>query len=130
MLTIEASVMDALLAETSLAHPLECCGILLGEHNHITAIQPAANVHPQPQTHFEIDPQTLVDAHRAGRNGGPQVLGYYHSHPTTVPEPSATDAAMAAQDGSIWAIIGQGEIIFWRDRNDGFAQLSYSILDG
>jgi len=62
------------------------------------------------------------------RKGGPQVIGYYHSHPTGPAHPSQTDRAMAAGDGMIWAIIGaEGEITFSRDGADGFEALSYSV---
>lgn len=117
-----------MVREARAAVPRECCGILLGEAANITGIAPAANVHPTPETHFEIDPQALVDAHRTARSGGPHVVGYYHSHPHSAPEPSATDKAMAARDGSIWAIIGEaGDITFWKDGEAGFEPLSYTV---
>ncbi|MCB2088439.1 MAG: Mov34/MPN/PAD-1 family protein [Sphingomonadaceae bacterium] len=124
---VVARLVDQLLAESATTHPHECCGLLLGQGARITAIQPAANVHPQPETHFEIDPQALIDAHRAARQGGPQVLGYYHSHPVGGAEPSATDGAMAAGDGRIWAIIAADRVNFWRDGEEGFEALSYSV---
>lgn len=90
---------------------------------------PAANVHPDPLGHFEIDPQALVDAHRAARAGGPDLIGYYHSHPTGIAEPSATDRAQASGDGRVWAIVGGGDVTFWRDDEHGFVKLSYVIDD-
>lgn len=109
------------------AAPEECCGILMGFGKQITEIVPARNVHPNPRTHFEIDPQALIDAHRAARQSGPQVIGYYHSHPNGPALPSATDRAMAARDGRIWVIIGTGgELRLWRDGEGGFEPLSYS----
>ena len=115
-------------SEASRAHPHECCGILLGEGDRITAIRPARNVHPRPATHFEIDPQALIDAHRAERGGGPKVLGYYHSHPTGLPEPSATDKASASGDGRIWAIISGDAVRLWRAENR-VAVIVYSLED-
>ena len=98
-----------------MAHPCECCGLLLGGDERITEIGPATNVHPTPETHFEIDPQALVDAHRAARAGGAQVVGYYHSHPNGFAEPSATDRVAASGDGRIWLIIAAGSINGWKD---------------
>nr|WP_305959662.1 M67 family metallopeptidase [Aurantiacibacter sp. 219JJ12-13]MDP5262769.1 M67 family metallopeptidase [Aurantiacibacter sp. 219JJ12-13] len=115
--------------EAARAHPHECCGILLGQGDTISAALPARNVHPAPQAHFEIDPQALIDAHRAARVGGPQVLGYYHSHPTGSPRPSKTDWAEAAHDGAVWAIVGRNEIGWWRDAPRGFAELPYRVLN-
>jgi len=106
----------------------ECCGLLLGRER-IEEIRPAANVAAEPRHRFEIDPQALIDAHRAARDGGPQVIGYYHSHPTGPAEPSATDRAMASGDGRVWAIVGTDGVTFWRDDEHGFVALSYTVED-
>ncbi|MCH2486578.1 MAG: M67 family metallopeptidase, partial [Erythrobacter sp.] len=89
-LTVTRQAIAHMLAEAERAHPHEACGLLLGQGERITAIRPAANVHPEPARFFEIDPQALIDAHRAARDGDLQVLGYYHSHPNGLAEPSAT----------------------------------------
>jgi proteasome lid subunit RPN8/RPN11 len=124
---VSSDVVEHLHAEAEAAHPEECCGILLGEGGAIVAIVPARNVHPEPARHFEIDPQALVDTHREARSGGPQVLGYYHSHPNGLSRPSATDRAMAAADGAIWAIIAAGRITLWRSGDAGFEALPYDV---
>lgn len=123
------SITDQILAEAAAAHPRECCGILLGDGETIGALQPARNVHPAPETHFEIDPRALIDAHRAARGEGPRIMGYYHSHPHGPAEPSATDRAMATRDGRVWAIAGEGEVRFWRDGERGFEPLSLRVID-
>jgi len=125
---VSREVVLALVADARDAHPRECCGILLGEGARIETFVPTANVHPEPERHFEIDPQALIDAHRAARQGGPQVLGYVHSHPNGLARPSATDAAAASADGRVWVIIANGEVTFWRDGDDGFAALPYRIV--
>lgn len=128
---VTSLVIAAMRRAAAQAHPEEACGILLGKDKGegacITALLPAPNVHSNPKTHFEIDPQTLVDAHRAAREGGPLVLGYFHSHPIGEAHPSATDEEMAAGDGAIWAIAGSGEIRFWSSNPKGFEPLSPSI---
>lgn len=124
---VASRVLAQIAAEARAAHPRECCGILLGQGARITAAQAARNVHPRPETHFEIDPQALIDAHRAARTGGPQVLGYYHSHPAGDPRPSATDRAMASGDGRVWAISGQGGIAFWHDAEGGFHPITHRV---
>lgn len=130
MLRINRSAVDAILEQARQNHPRECCGILLGADGRVERLAPASNVHPEPDRFFEIDPQILIDSHRAAREGGPQVVGYYHSHPTGPAAPSATDIQMAAGDGMIWAIIGHGEVRFWRDSKSGFEPLSYTLIDG
>ena len=83
---VASGVIDRILREAGKAHPREACGILLGEGDRISDCVATRNVHPAPATHFEIDPQALIDAHRASRKGGPQVIGYYHSHPEGNPD--------------------------------------------
>jgi len=140
---VSRSAIERMLSETARAYPKECCGILLGSADFLAAALPARNVHPAPDTHFEIDPRALIDAHRAARAGGPQVVGYYHSHPDGPAAPSATDLKMAAQDGRVWAIIGASDIgetrtaptgidatekiKFWRDTRQGFAPVTYEV---
>lgn len=126
-ITVTSAVLDALLAQARAAHPREACGLLFGSGPTIISHRPAGNVHPKPQSHFEIDPQVLIDAHRAMRGGGPQLAGYYHSHPSGPPKPSATDRAMAAPDGMIWAIVGEGCVTLWRAGEDGFEPLPYRL---
>ena len=120
---VTSEALGAMRAHAAAALPHEACGVLLGEGERITEARPAANVHPAPETHFEIDPQALIDAHRAARVGGPQVIGYYHSHPRGPAQPSATDRASASGDGKVWAIIAGDDARFWRDGEQGFAAL-------
>lgn len=92
----------------------EICGLLFGEERRIDAILPGANIAADPTRHFELDPAMLLRAHRAARGGGPKVIGHYHSHPSGQPVPSATDAACATADGSLWLIVGDGAARLWR----------------
>lgn len=128
-LEVSRDVIAQALASARAAHPRECCGILLGEGQRITALAAARNVDPAPETHFEIDPQALIDAHRSARTGGAQIAGYYHSHPAGQASPSPRDQERSARDGSIWAIIADGAVTFWRDGEEGFEALPYRILE-
>ena len=126
---VTRDVLEALREAATRADPCEACGLLLGESAQVTGFVETANVHSTPRTHFEIDPQALIDAHRAARSGGPKLMGYFHSHPHGASEPSQTDQDMAPGDGKLWAIAGEGEIRFWRDGNEGFEQVSYAVAD-
>ena len=130
-LLVTSRALDAIRDHAARAAPDECCGLLLGHDGRIDEARPAANVHPEPRIRFTIDPQALIDAHRAARGEGPALLGYYHSHPHGPPAPSATDRAMAAGDGRVWAIAGGLEagwpVLFWRSAGSGFAALSYAL---
>jgi proteasome lid subunit RPN8/RPN11 len=119
-LAVTSGVIATLLEESARAAPEECCGLLLGEGAWITQAMPAENVAEDRLTRFEIDPMALLSAHKAARAGGPQVLGYYHSHPSGHPVPSATDCDHASGDARVWAIVSGGDVAFWRDGEGGF----------
>ena len=127
-LRVTREALARMRAEAEAAAPDECCGLLLGIGT-IDEARPAVNVAPEAGSRFEIDPQALVDAHRAARRGGPEVIGYYHSHPAGPSAPSATDSAMASGDGKVWAIVGETGVTFWRDGENGFAALPYVVED-
>ena len=119
-----------LVEEAARAHPLECCGLLLGKGVRVLEIRAAANVHADPERHFEIEPAALIAAHRAARSGGLHVLGYYHSHPNGLAQPSTADQASASGDGRIWAIVAGGAVTWWRDLPEGFAALPTRFVAG
>jgi desampylase len=126
---IAPGLLDRLLAEARAAHPEECCGLLLGMDGAIESILPAANVAADRRRHFEIDPATLLAAHRHARAGGPQVVGYYHSHPGGAPQPSATDREHSTGDLRIWAIVAAAQVAFWRDTVNGFITVACREVD-
>jgi len=127
---VTRGVIATLLAESARAAPEECCGLLLGTDERIYEVLPAANVAQDPLTRFEIDPMTLLAAHKAARGGGAQVLGYYHSHPAGHPVPSATDCDHASGDHRVWAIVSGDEVGWWQDRDGGFVRLTALFAGG
>ena len=130
-MTIEVTsgVMATLIHEARAAGQHECCGLLLGHAERIDMAVPAANVSQRPDVQFEIDPQALFATHKAARSGGRQLLGYYHSHPTGHPIPSATDCEHSTGDLRVWAIVARGEVAFFQDCGKGFTPLSCRIVE-
>lgn len=127
---LTSAVHTGLLAEAARCWPHEACGLLLGDDIEvISQMEICANVHPHPATHFEIDPASLIAAHRRARLGGVKLIGYYHSHPDGDAVPSSVDRAMASGDGRIWAIIGRGKVVLWRDALHGFEPVSHMLRD-
>jgi len=126
---VTRAALAEMRAAAARAAPDECCGLLLGRSDMVEEVREAANIAQDRRRHFEIDPQALVDAHRAARSGGPEVIGYFHSHPAGSATPSATDRALATGDNRLWAIVGADGVTFWRDEEEGFIQLSYAVED-
>ena len=129
-LRVARSVIATMLSEAARAMPEESCGLLLGSEDWIEAAALTHNVHPTPLSHFEIDPAALIAAHKAAREGGSQVAGYWHSHPSGSTVPSLTDRASANGDGKVWAIVAGDEVRFWRDLPDGFEPLPSRVVAG
>jgi desampylase len=113
-LTISRQHLQQLNIWAEEAHPLECCGLLLGEGSSVLDIVRADNVSPAPERNFEIDPSVLIAAEKAAREGKQSILGYFHSHPNGVCEPSVSDAQQANRDGRYWVILAAGKATAWR----------------
>lgn len=129
VLDVTSGAIATVLEEAAKAHPQEACGLLLGRAGRIARAVPAANVHASPERHFEIDPRALIAAHKAERAGGEELIGYYHSHPTGHPLPSATDCEHSG-DGRIWAIAAGGVVHWYRDVGGSFETLPTRLVDG
>ncbi|MEC3949322.1 Mov34/MPN/PAD-1 family protein [Sphingobium sp. HWE2-09] len=124
---ISSTLLERIFALAA-AEANEICGLLLGVPGRIDAILPAANMAANPARHFELDPAVLIAAHRAARAGGPTILGHYHSHPSGVAAPSATDAACAAPDGSLWMIVAGREATLWRAGPDMVVNATFTKI--
>ncbi len=126
---ISRAVYDALRREAAATPDVEVCGLLFGAGGWIEAYQAAANIAPDPAKHFEIDPEALFAAQKAERSGGPRLIGYYHSHPNGLAQPSEKDRAQAAPDGKIWLIVAAGDVKSWRAGKSGFTSVALEIAD-
>lgn len=113
-LAISRCVVEAIQQAAAAAAPREACGLLFGGDAEISGWQAVENVAEEPESRFEIDPAALFAALRAERGGGPRIAGYWHSHPSGDPAPSATDAAMAEPDGKLWLIVAGESVGAWR----------------
>jgi proteasome lid subunit RPN8/RPN11 len=107
MFRIARQTLAEIRADCAARAPEEACGLLLGSADGVESSLPARNVAEERLRHFEIDAATLFSAHRGARQGGPPVLGCYHSHPGAPALPSRLDAERALDMGWVWLILGQ-----------------------
>jgi proteasome lid subunit RPN8/RPN11 len=103
-LTISPAAIDAMIAHAREAAPRECCGLLIGSTDRIESAHRAGNLEPSP-ARFLIDPEDHFAAIRASRAAGRQVVGVYHSHPSTGALPSPSDLAEATYVEYAYAIV-------------------------
>lgn len=118
-LVLSSAILDDLQELARQAAPEEACGLLFGDNVTVSGFLSTKNVAEQPLRHFEINPSDLIAAERAMRGGGPNITGYFHSHPSGSVSPSQTDAEMAAPDGRIWLIIDGQDAAAWRAVQNG-----------
>jgi proteasome lid subunit RPN8/RPN11 len=96
MMSIEipATVIRDMLAHAREEAPRECCGLLVGKGESVARSVRARNL-DRAATRYHIDPEDHFAAIRAARVEGLEVVGAYHSHPSSAPVPSPTDVAEA-----------------------------------
>lgn len=92
---ISRAVLDAIEAHARTAAPAECCGLLISSAGVIEAAVPVSNRAAEPHRRYEIDPRDYLALVKRLRGTDDVVIGGYHSHPRSMPEPSATDLEMA-----------------------------------
>jgi proteasome lid subunit RPN8/RPN11 len=108
---IDPDALRAIIARARRDRPRETCGLLVGKGDHILEAVEAANAADDPTRHYEIRPEDYFAQIRRCRavseREGEQyaVLGAYHSHPHSAPDPSPTDLAQAFED-FIYVIAG------------------------
>ena len=134
--TIAPRILAGLRREAGLTGPAECCGALIGlatgAEIEIRTLIPVANA-ALDHSSFLIDAATVLRLERQAACAGMQVVGFYHSHPTTAAQPSPTDLELAVP-GYVYVIIDvpRGSIRCWRlhDDRSGFHELRVSLLAG
>lgn len=126
--TISRRLLDRILAEAAASPEREVCGLLLGRESRIERAVPAANVAADPACWFELDPAALFACLRAEREGGPRVIGHYHSHPSGDATPSPRDAA-AAEPGKLWLIVAEGRAALWRSVEGGALHRTFDPVE-
>ncbi len=105
--SIARSVLADIEAHARADSPRECCGILLGAPGRIVASRRARNLSDDPNC-FLLDPQAHIEVLREARQGGPGVVGFYHSHPHSLPVPSPRDLAESGYPDVLQVIVGLG----------------------
>lgn len=125
-MAVAADLLGALQEAARASPDREICGLLAGMNDRIEAMLPAVNVAADPRRAFEVDPQVLIAALRAERDGGASVIGCYHSHPSGDATPSARDIA-AAEPGKLWLILGSGEARLWRAEAGRFDEVALRV---
>ena len=103
-IAIPASALQEMLAHAREEAPRECCGLLVGRGEAVARIIRARNADVKA-TRYLIDPADHFAAIRRARADGLEVIGAYHSHPSSAPVPTATDIAEANRGSDFLYVI-------------------------
>lgn len=92
-LIIPHHLWEKILSHAKGEAPKECCGYLLGrmegESNVVEEVFAMQNTHPQPKEHFSFSSKEQLKVLREYSHL--QIIGIYHSHPSSDPIPSQED---------------------------------------
>jgi len=87
---------------------MEICGLLMGKIDNKTAvikrIKFTPNISESP-IRFKIDPLTLYETYMEAEKRGEEVVGIFHSHPSSS-QPSALDIEYMQVNPVVWLIVG------------------------
>ncbi|SDM49369.1 Proteasome lid subunit RPN8/RPN11, contains Jab1/MPN metalloenzyme (JAMM) motif [Halogranum gelatinilyticum] len=114
--------------------PREVCGVLAGNRGddieHVTEHHRIANVAENPRTAYELGPAETLATIEDVEARGLDVVGFYHSHPESPAQPSATDRAQATWVGYVYCIVSpsQDTIRAWHWTGEEFEPLD--VVDG
>jgi proteasome lid subunit RPN8/RPN11 len=128
---IRRAVIDAVVDHARREAPLECCGLLLGADDDVLESWLARNLRGS-RTAYLVDPEDHFAAIRKARAAGLLVVGGYHSHPRSLPVPSATDIAEATDPEFLYLIVSlaaaEPKMAAYRIRDGGFREIAIEIL--
>ena len=132
------SLAEHLLRMAESTKPHEACGLLLGSKK-------SAEVRVQDCIFsknvtggdscigFEIDPVLHLALQKQARASGKEIIGVWHSHPTSLAIPSKEDQLRSLERGWLWLITGWEEEAwktkaFWAGFNDPARFTATAIL--
>lgn len=95
-IALAGAARRTLLLRAAADYPEESCGVLLGRMQDgrvtISEAVPVRNAAAAGrQYRFELQAEAMLAASRRARAAGMDIVGFYHSHPDDVAQPSQTD---------------------------------------
>ncbi|MSO16697.1 MAG: M67 family peptidase [Candidatus Planktophila sp.] len=105
-LEISRTLVDAILEQSRVEYPDECCGVILGAIGSDKALRhkPMINAAHSP-TFYEFDPKDLLALYREVDDNDEEIVVIYHSHTETEAYPSRTDIAYAGEPGAHYVLV-------------------------
>jgi proteasome lid subunit RPN8/RPN11 len=124
VLTIDATVLKAVVAHARREHPEEACGYVAGvvDSDLPTRHIPMENA-ARSTTRYVIDSMDQIKAFRDMESRGEEAVVIYHSHTMTEAFPSRSDVVDAGEPGAHYLLVSTRDPEYTEIR-------SYRIVDG
>ena len=104
VLRISRAALADMAAHARLEAPRECCGLLVGSEGRVEESVRTPNLEPGV-SRFLVDPAAHFALMKRLRGSGREIVGAYHSHPRSEPQPSPSDIAGAVSDDFLCVIV-------------------------
>ncbi len=98
-LTFRKSDLQTIIDHCMKGLPNESCGTLGGKDGRVEKVYLMTNAKPGPD-YYEMDPEEQFRVMKDIRDGGLELIGLFHSHPTGQAYPSSVDVAQAYWPGT------------------------------
>jgi len=124
VLTIDATILDAIVKHARRDHPDEACGVVAGPVGSDTPTRhiPMDNA-ARSMTFYQFDSMEQLRVWREMDDADEEPVVIYHSHTATEAAPSRTDANLAAEPGAHYLLVSTREPEITEVR-------SFRIVDG
>ena len=105
-LHISAAHVEAILEQSRVEYPDECCGVILGPEGSDSAqeLKPMINSAHSP-TFYEFDSKDLLALYRELDDNSQEIVVVYHSHTETEAYPSRTDISYASEPSAHYVLV-------------------------
>ena len=107
-LVLFKSVYEKMLRTARDAAPLEACGLLAGNGEHVTRCYALTNTDASSE-HFSMKPEEQFAAVKDMRAAGLKMLAIWHSHPASPARMSAEDMRLAYTPEIVYIIVSLAE---------------------
>ena len=124
VLTIDAEILEAIVAHARRDHPDEACGVVAGPEgsDRPERFIPMLNAARSP-TFYEFDSGDLLRLYREMDDRDEEPVVIYHSHTATEAYPSRTDISYAGEPGAHYVLVSTRH-------EDEVEFRSYRIVEG
>jgi len=125
-LQISQAIVNAILEQSRVEYPDECCGVILGKigSDRPERLKPMINAAHSP-TFYEFDSKDLLALYRELDDNDEEIVVIYHSHTETQAYPSRTDVSYASEPGAHYVLVSTRKEIAPENEFR-----SYRIIDG